>query len=165
MARMFSRARAQPWRLFAYLVMFVGASALINAWIFIGDGESWAQSLTNPAWSPPGYVIAVVWTLLFGTMAAASYLIDQDNEPRFVIAARLGVILWWVACMIWPVLYFQVQEVANGFYTTVQAITVGFIVLPVVYQASPRAALTLLPLQIWLCFALFLAWRTWQLNA
>jgi tryptophan-rich sensory protein len=162
---MFSRPRPGLWRLGSYALLFVGFAALINAWIFMGDGQSWAQSLVNPSWSPPGVAIGIIWTLLFGTLAIAAFWVDVSDDVAHRIAARMGLFLWWISCMSWPLLYFQVKIVQNGFYATIQAIIVGLVVLPIVFRASPRAGLVLIPLQVWLIFALFLSWQTWQLNA
>lgn len=164
MDRLFRRPRPGLARLFVYLLVFVGTAGLINAWIFTGTGEAWAVTLNNPSWSPPGYVIGAVWTVLFGLIAIGAFLIDRADSTSYRLAARVSLVIWWLICVSWPILYFQVQSVANGFYVTVQAVIVGFIAMPVIFQASRPAGYTLLPLQLWLLFALYLSWRTFQLN-
>ncbi|MGJ3231999.1 MAG: TspO/MBR family protein [Oceanicaulis sp.] len=165
MAHIFRRSRPKAGRLLLYLVLFVGAAAGLNAWIFAGGGADWSASLAEPAWSPPGRVVGAVWMGLFALMAVAAFLIDRSDEPQKRFDARAGVIAWWALCMSWTGLYFGLQSVANGFYVTAVAFALGLPVLWLAWRASAGAALALLPLQAWLGFALALSYRVWRLNA
>lgn len=165
MAHIFRKPRPQAGRLLIYLVVFVGAAAGLNAWIFSSGGAAWSRTLDNPPWSPPGAVIGGVWIALFALMAVSAFLIDRSDEAGPRRAARAGVIAWWAICVGWTWFYFGLQNVANGFTVTVIGFLIGLPVIWLAFRANAAAAALLLPLQGWLGFALALSWTTWRLNA
>ncbi|MFY2858674.1 TspO/MBR family protein [Mycobacterium sp. THU-M104] len=128
----------------------------------------WYSRLRKPRYQPPRVAFPVVWTTLYGDIAAASAVtIDrfraagQDDRARAYMAA-LGVNLTLNAGWSW--LFFR--------YHKLGASAVGAAVLAAssadlarrATQADPRAGLALAPYPLWCTFATVLAARIWRLN-
>lgn len=165
MANIFTKPRAGLARLGLYLVVFIGSALALNAWIFTGPGMDWSRTLDNPSWAAPGWVIGLVWTVQFALLALSAFLIDRTGHENRKDFARLGVITWWAVCMVWTWGYFGLRSLDNGLIITGLALIMGPGVLTLVARTSYLAALVLLPLQIWLIYAIILIWNVRALNA
>ncbi|GGE48354.1 tryptophan-rich sensory protein [Marinicauda pacifica] len=164
MADIFHKPRAGVARLIVYLVVFVGIALALNAWIFSTGAAQWSSTLENPSWSPPGYAVGAVWTILFALMALSLWLVDRAGQLEARGPARALVVLQYLINISWTWLYFGLENVANGFYVTVIAFFVAIGALIAIGRANLVAALVWLPLNLWLGFALALSYATWQLN-
>lgn len=160
----FRKSRPAFGRLALYLLIFVGAALALNAWIFSGPAIQWSRTLDNPGWAPSGGLIGAVWVGLFTLMAIAAWSIDRYGDDRHKDIARFGVIAQYLVCMGWTWGYFGLQNVANGFYVTVAALVLSLPVTALAFRASRMAGVLLIPLVLWLGFALALSWSTWRLN-
>ena len=129
---------------------------------------AWYSRLRKPRYQPPRVAFPVVWTTLYGDIAAASAVtIDrfraagQDDRARAYMAA-LGVNLTLNAGWSW--LFFR--------YHKLGASAVGAAVLAAssadlarrAAQADPKAGLALAPYPLWCTFATVLAAHIWRLN-
>ena len=56
------------WAVLCYTAAAVGALASVRA-------GSFYAALSQPGWAPPGEVFAPVWTVLYGLMALAAWLV------------------------------------------------------------------------------------------
>ena len=67
--------------------------------------DAWYESLSKPAWTPPGYVFGAVWSLLYAMMGVAAEQ-EFSTEDRLVISRVLfiggesllrakGLARWW----------------------------------------------------------------------
>jgi tryptophan-rich sensory protein len=57
--------------------------------------STWYRSLKKPVWNPPGWIFAPVWTLLYGLMGLASWLVLKKREDQ-KDPARTGLKLYGV---------------------------------------------------------------------
>jgi len=129
---------------------------------------AWYSRLRKPPYQPPGAAFPVVWTALYGDIAATSAVaIDrlratgQHGEARRY-AAALGVNLLLNAGWSW--LFFR--------YRRLGASAVGAAVLTASSadlvrrgaQADRRAGRALSPYPLWCAFATALATHVWLLN-
>ncbi|WP_306015174.1 TspO/MBR family protein [Oceanicaulis sp. MMSF_3324] len=161
----FRKSRPALGRLALYLLIFVGAALALNAWIFTGPAIQWSRTLENPDWSPAGGVIGAVWVGLFTLMALAAFTVDRFGDAANKDFARLAIIAQYLVCMGWTFGYFALQSVANGFYITIVALVLSVPVTLAAFRASRLAGVLMVPLVLWLIFALALSWSTWRLNA
>lgn len=92
--------------LIVWLVLCFGAGALGAGF---GPGE-WYARLSKPGWTPPGWLFAPVWTVLYALMAVAAWLVSTQRESR---GRRLPVMLFSLqlaANAAWPWLFFGLQR-------------------------------------------------------
>ena len=67
-------SREPHWAALAVLIIATALTAAIGAFASI-DAKGYYQSLTQPAWAPPASIFGPVWTVLFGMMCAAAWLV------------------------------------------------------------------------------------------
>lgn len=164
MADIFRKPRAGAARLIVYLILFPGIALALNAWIFSTGAADWSSALENPAWSPPGASVGAIWTGLFALMALSLWMVDRAGQLEASRPARALILIQYLINISWTWFYFGMENVANGFYVTVLAFAVSIGALVAIWRANRAAALIWLPLNLWLGFALFLSYATWQLN-
>ena len=88
-----------------FLVLVAGGGLLIG-W-FTAPGEWYAQ-LSKPAFNPPNWIFAPVWTVLYILIAIAGWRAWQ-REPR-----ALPMTLWWVQLalnFLWSPTFFAVHRI------------------------------------------------------
>jgi len=75
--------------LFGWLALCYGIAAFGSRF----QAGAWYDQLTRPALTPPGWVFGVVWSVLYGLMAIAAWLVWKR---RGLAAALLLPYLLWV---------------------------------------------------------------------
>ena len=85
------------------LVAVVLVAAIGTTWTDTAAG-SWYDGLDKPAWTPPGAVFGIVWTVLYLMMAVAAWLVAREGLERDDVrralsayAVQLVLNLGWTA--------------------------------------------------------------------
>jgi tryptophan-rich sensory protein len=140
-----------------YSVSALGAVASIQA-------REFYAGLIQPNWAPPGWVFGPVWTLLYGMMAVAAWLIWCTGSGAL---RRLALLLFAIQLGfngLWSWLFFAWQLGGLAFadililWMFIAATIVSF------WRIRPLAGLLLVPYLGWVSFAAALNFAVWQLN-
>lgn len=95
---------------FIALAQIVGGSSGIVTAKSIRDG--WYGRLDKPKWTPPGFVFAPVWTILFALMGISAWRVwrKRDEDPE----ATQTALTWWGAQLglnaLWSLLFFGLRK-------------------------------------------------------
>ncbi len=128
----------------------------------------WYSRLRKPPYQPPGAVFPVVWTTLYGDIAATcAVAIDRfrtaghhDKARRYVAALSVNLLL----NAGWSWLFFRYHKLgASALGAAVLAASSADLVRRTA-QADPRAGSALSPYALWCAFATVLATEVWRLN-
>ena len=144
------------WLGVSYLAAALGAIASVDA------GSFYAQ-LLRPTWAPPGWVFGPVWTLLYGLMGIAAWLVWRRGGPRARPVLALFLVQLAVNAL-WSWLFFAWQLGAAALadilllWPLILLTTLGF------WRVRPLAGLLLVPYLAWVGFAGFLNYAVWRLN-
>jgi len=127
--------------------------------------SSWYATLRKPAFTPPNWLFAPVWTMLFLLMGISLYLIWREglaNRQVKIAVSIFGTQL--VLNMFWSFFFFKLQSPLYGFVEIV--ILWLAILLTVIYflRISRTASLLLLPYLFWVSFAAVLNFYIMKLN-
>lgn len=129
---------------------------------------AWYGRLRKPAYQPPNVAFPVVWTTLYGDIAATSavaldrYRTTGRHDKARGYAAALTVNLILNAGWSW--LFFRHHELgASALGAGVLTASTADLVRRTV-QADRRAGLALSPYALWCAFATVLATQVWRLN-
>nr|WP_320146995.1 TspO/MBR family protein [uncultured Anaeromusa sp.] len=125
---------------------------------------TWYAQLVKPEVSPPNWVFAPVWNVLYFLMAIALYrlLISEQRQ-----AQRLALALFVVQLLLnitWSAVFFGLHSPGGGLAV------IAFLVLAIgatmfcSRRVSKVATLLLVPYLGWVCFAAYLNYQFWRLN-
>ena len=132
-------------------------SALIS-----GNMSSYT-ALNKPAFSPPGYIFPIVWTILYILMGISSYIVYSSNSPNKPKALLIyGIQLFFNFC--WSIIFFGLDLYLFAFIWLIALIFIIIIMIRQFYIVSPLAAYLQIPYLIWCIFAAYLNFSIFILN-
>ncbi len=138
---------SKPLVYLAFLILVLGGGLLIGANNVPGD---WYQSLAKPAFNPPNWIFAPVWSLLYVLIAIVGARIWLSQ--RRSMAMRL----WYAQLVLnfaWSPIFFGLQDPAAALIVILGLLVavVGFIAAA--WREDRIAALLFLPYLAWVAFA------------
>lgn len=130
--------------------------------LITGQGMAWYQTINLPGFTPAGWIIGLVWTILFILTIIAALIVYSRNKKTLVftlfLIINLGLNVMWSQFFFgWHFLFESVIEA--GFL----AVSVLLLIIFALPKAKLAAAL-FLPYFLWVCFATFLTYNVWLLN-
>ena len=131
---------------------------------FTATGVSgWYKTLTLPSFTPPGYVIGIVWTIIFILSTVAALIIWNRGAFKpllvgefFILNAALNVF--------WSFLFFNQHQIGVSILEMLALNVTTLILIVLIWPKSKVAASLLIPYFAWVTFATYLAYSIWQLN-
>ena len=136
-----------------------GLSALISG------GMSDYQDLAKPPLSPPGWVFAVVWPILYLLMGYASYLIYTADAPEGQKKRALTLYaIQLVLNVLWSPVYFGLEWRLVAFFILIALWVAILLTMRAFSMVSEKAGDLLLPYVLWVTFAAYLNLGTVLLN-
>ena len=146
--------------LFVSLVICYGAAA-IGAQFMPGE---WYEGLAKPAWTPPSWLFGPVWTVLYGMMAVAAWLVWRRHGATGARGALLLFAVQLVLNGMWSWLFFGLQSPGVAMLD-ILALWIAILGTIVAFWRLSRLAATLLiPYLVWVSFAAALNFAIWRLN-
>ena len=158
------KAERRWWVLAGLLVLCLAAGWATGA-VTAGPVRTWYPGLAKPAWMPPAWVFAPVWTALYVMMAVAAFRV-WCSDPRFS-GTRLALIFFFVQLglsLAWSFVFFGLRS--PGFALLDMALLWAMLALATyAFFGRDRAAgLLMLPYLAWMSFAAFLNAAIWIMN-
>ncbi len=126
---------------------------------------TWFQQIEKPAWNPPSWVFAPVWTTLYLLMGIAFYLVWKSTAPA--AQKKMAMALWTVQLVLnffWSFLFFNQHLIG---WAMVDIVCLGVLILLTIFafaRIDKLAAWLLVPYISWVSFAGILNYAIWQLN-
>lgn len=126
---------------------------------------AWYETLSKPPWTPPNWLFAPAWTLLYATVAYAGYVFWMSTTP----AERLWPLAIYAAQLVfnaaWSALFFGARRMDLAL---VDAVLMWIAILATIvafYPASPTASWLMVPYLLWVAFAAALNYSLLRRNA
>jgi tryptophan-rich sensory protein len=126
--------------------------------------NTWYRTLKKPSFTPPNWLFAPAWTLLFILMGVAFYLIwqkDFGSRPRPYITIYALQLFF---NLLWSFFFFTLR---NPLLSFCEIIILWFLILLntiVFFKVSRIAGFLLIPYLLWVTFAGFLNFFLYVLN-
>ena len=139
------------------------AAAAAGAFASAQAGTFYLQ-LERPAWAPPGWLFAPVWTVLYVLMAVAAWLVWRGHGMRGARRALGVYIVQLAANALWTWIFFVWKQGALAFAEIVLLWALIAFTIVEFWRLRAAAALLLLPYLGWVSFAAALTLVTWRLN-
>ena len=126
---------------------------------------TWYASISKPAFTPPNWIFAPVWTTLFLLMGISLYLVWEKGFEKKEVKLAISVFgVQLVLNIVWSLLFFGLQ---NPFFAFIEIIVLWVVILINIilfYRISEKAGFLLVPYILWVSFAAFLNYSIWLLN-
>jgi translocator protein len=125
----------------------------------------WYDHIAKPAWTPPDYLFAPVWTLLYVMIAVSGWLVWRKAGFAGASGALAIYALQLVFNALWSALFFGMKrpglaavDVA-ALWLSIGATIIAF------FPISALAASLLVPYLVWVSFASVLNIAIWRMNS
>ena len=125
-----------------------------------GSVETWYVGVERSVLTPPNWVFAPVWTLLFFLMGIALYIVWQQKNLGALVLFAVQLVL----NTLWSIIFFGLQDPA---FALVEIVVLWFFILLTTMQffrVRKVAGLLLVPYVLWVSFAMYLNFIVWYLN-
>jgi tryptophan-rich sensory protein len=154
----------KPLAFIINIAITLGVGAL-GGWATAQSVKTWYPILNKPAFNPPNWLFAPVWTALYILIGIAAYLIwiKRDrivNLPRTVAIYLIQLIL----NLAWSFIFFYLHEIGFALAEIILLLVVIVINAVTFYRIDKWAGLIFIPYILWVSFASFLTYNILILN-
>lgn len=116
------------------------AACILNYFIYLQGWNTGKKTQKHPK-LPPGYIIGIVWIIIFGLLGYVHYLTYPSYASRVIIVAI-------IYCLAYPFLTNGLKQENAGIYNALSLI-IAVIVYYNVYIQQPYSSLYILPFLLW----------------
>jgi len=139
-------------------------AGVIGSLFTVASIPTWYATLSKPAFTPPNWIFAPVWILLYILMGISFYIIwIKKDLPNFGLLLSLFV-FQLVLNSFWTIIFFGLHSI---FFAFIEIVILWFAILFCVilfYRVSKIASILLIPYILWVTFALILTFAFRKLN-
>lgn len=132
----------------------------------VTDGNmTWYDTLVLPAWTPPGFVIGIVWTMLYALTAIAVLLVWNKMKRDRTFWYVLGLfVINAVINVSWSYVFFGLHLIATAIWVAALLDLTVIMLIGLLWHKQRTAAWLLVPYAAWVTFATFLNHTIFTLN-
>jgi benzodiazapine receptor len=157
--------RASPPRaVILALVGFVGLSLLVgaaDATLLRNSALGWYLSLAHPPGTPPNWLFAPAWTLLYVTIGTAAWLIWRQEGA----GSALRLWGWQIAAnALWIPVFFGLHQITLALAVSVVLLVLVALTLRAFARLVPIAGWLMAPCLAWTAYAVYLNAGLWWIN-
>lgn len=163
-------AEHPPWtspgsilKLVASVVLCFAAAAL-GSLMTMPSIPTWYAGLEKPFFSPPNWIFAPVWTVLYALMAIAFWRVWTLGRGSALQAAALAFAVQLVLNVAWSGAFFALHSPVLALIDIVALLLAIIATMSAFARIDGRAAWMLAPYLAWVAFATTLNAAIWWLN-
>lgn len=151
------------WKPCLVWVVICLAISAIAGWVTGHNIESWYIHLVKPAYNPPSWVFAPVWTVLYIMIGISGGLLWRERQ--------LSPLTWWcyivqlVFNFAWSFIFFGAHAIGWALADIIVLWLMILTTLILAYQHKPVVSWMLLPYWLWVSFAAILNSSIYALNS
>lgn len=142
----------------SYLAAFVGSLFTANS---VTD---WYAALQKPWFTPPAWLFAPVWTVLFTLIGISAYLVWREDGKKGMKAAMAAFDFQLGLNVAWSMLFFGLQSPLLAMIGIAALWLAILITIVLFWKISKSAAAILIPYILWVSFAAVLNYSILILN-
>ena len=144
--------------LILFLVLVLGGGWIIG---FLTAPGEWYAGLAKPAFTPPGWLFAPIWTVVYVLIAVAGWLVlrrDRDGWPMK---------LWWAQLalnFLWAPVFFAAHQIGLALAIILLLLAMILAFIGIAWRQDRVAAWLFGPYAVWVAFASVLNASIFALN-
>lgn len=153
-----------PLVVFLLCLLLCQGAGFIGALLTTPEIPVWYAQLTKPAFNPPNWIFAPVWTLLYTAMAWALYLLLQFPHKQ----RRRNLFLFFLQYLLnigWTLVFFHWHSLGGGLLVILVLWFILGVSIRQFARCSKKAAWLFVPYFLWVGFAALLNASIWWLNS
>lgn len=124
---------------------------------------NWYVTLEKPDFTPPGWIFAPIWVIMYFLMGISLYLLwiskTKDNRKAFTVFA-----VQLILNASWSFLFFGLKSPLYGLIDILFLLTAIILTILFLYKISVLATALLVPYLVWVVFATVLNYNILLLN-
>jgi translocator protein len=152
-------------KLLISLAICIGAG-LLGSIFTTSSISGWYSLLQKPSYTPPSWIFAPVWFLLYILMGISAFLIWRRGLEQFHVRESLIIfIIQLVLNALWSFAFFGLKSPIAGLIVIVPLWTAILLAMINFYKVSKTASLLLIPYILWVSFATILNFSFYILNS
>ena len=159
--------KVKEFPLLVLCIMICQATGFIGSYFTNMSVSTWYSTLIRPPFTPPGWVIGIVWFILFILMGIALFFVWRNNLRLNNALIRNAIIVFGaqlVFNILWSAAFFGLQSPEAGLAVISILWVLVMATIVMFWRVSREAALLLVPYILWVSFAAFLNYNIWLLN-
>ena len=140
-------------KLLLWIVLFEGVGFALSG-ITKANIDNWYIYLDKSTLTPPGYMFAIVWPILYACLAIIAWYLADSNKysPTIFRAFTLQMLMNWA----WTPLFFGLHVMKFSALWLICLTLLNLILAFIFFQHSKKMFLLLMPYIFWLTFASYL---------
>ncbi len=147
----------------AFLVLCLAVAALGGAATASSVGN-WYPTLAKPAFNPPNWIFAPVWTALYFMMAVAGWRVWRSDGLRRARWALTLFALQLALNLAWSILFFGMHSIGAALIEIVVLLLAILATALAFWRRDRAAGMLFVPYAAWVAFAAVLNAAIWRLN-
>jgi benzodiazapine receptor len=124
----------------------------------------WYATLSKPTWTPPNWLFAPVWSLLYLSMGVSAWLVWRRAGLAAAAVPLALFVLQLVLNALWSVLFFGLHSPGSAFAEIVLLWAAILATLVAFWRCVPVAGILIAPYLLWVSFAAALNFSIWRMN-
>ncbi len=146
-------------------VIAAQSAGIIGSLFTVPSIPTWYIGLAKPAFAPPNWVFAPVWTTLFLLMGIAAFLVWRKGLDRRDVRIGLALFVAQLALnVLWSIVFFGLRNPGGALVEIIVLWSVILGTVIVFNKVSRLGTVLLLPYLLWVTFAAYLNYAIWRLN-
>ena len=128
---------------------------------------TWYAALVKPSFSPPNWLFAPVWTVLYAMMGAAAFLVWEKrngSQKTHACAALKIFCAQLILNALWSFVFFGLRSPLLGLIIIILMLSAIALSMWRFYFVDRRASWLMVPYLLWVCFATLLNFYIFALN-
>lgn len=137
------------------LIVSIGiclGAGVIGSFFTVSSIPTWYAAINKPIFSPPNWVFAPVWTVLYILMGISLYFVLISKSKL----QQIGIVLFLIQLglnALWSFVFFGLRNPAVAFVEIIVLWITIFLTIKVFYKISKVAGSLLIPYILWVTFA------------
>jgi tryptophan-rich sensory protein len=141
------------------------AAGIIGSFFTARALPGWFAGLNQPSFTPPDWMYAPIWIVMYLLMAIAAFLIWwRGLHIKPVRVAMILFLVQLVLNLLWVVTLFGLQSVLYGLVTVVALWIMVLFTIIQFYKISIAAGTLMIPYILWVTFTVILNGSLYLLN-
>ena len=152
----------------AKLLLCIGSclgAGFLGSIFMTGSIGTWYANIKKPAFNPPDWIFAPVWTTLYILMGISAFLVWQKGFEKPAVRAALAVFsIQLILNVLWTPAFFGARSPLLGLFVIIPLWCAILYTIILFYGISRISAVILAPYFTWVSFAVFLNAALFYLN-